>query len=282
MMNSTTLKNTMDDIPDYVRKRDPEMSLSQMRIYGFTSAVGGTGVSTLATHSAYSLAQRNPMKRVALLSLDFENNSVAYQLHIKPNIPVEYFMQAPAQLDMEAFQSWMCDTPYGFDALALPASLGGNQRVNSDTIIKFLDMASGQYDYLILDIPHIWVPWTHAALGAADKLAMVCELNIPCLHLTREKCGALIKAAHFENGFDILINKFEKKAFRNAINTSDAQKMFPNMPLQTITGEANKVRDALNRGEPLGLTYSGSKVTRDIEEILLKWQAETQLVEQAA
>jgi len=277
MMQNAAIKPYEDDQPDYVpRIVSTTPSDVQTRIFGMMSAVGGTGVTMIAAEMAFSLANKFPASRTALLSLDFENNSLAFQLHLKPHVPVEYFMQSPAQLDVETCQGWMSATQYGFDVLTLPTSVDGNQRVNPDTVITFLDLISRQYEFLILDIPRIWMPWTHASLGASDKVAMVCELNIPCLHLTREKCGALIKAVDLQNGIEVILNKYEKKTFRNAINRSDAQDMFLNMKLQAITRQDEKVRDALNRGEPLGVTYSGSKTAKDIDEILTQWLAETQ------
>ena len=267
MWDANTNHHVKDDLPDYVPRPEAEAS----RIYGLMSAVGGTGVSTIAIQMANSLAKRDPAAKTALLSLDFENNSFAHQLHLKPKIPIEYFMQSPSRLDEDSCQAWMCQTPYGFDVLALPSTVDGNQRVNPDMVVKFMDLISRQYKTLVLDIPRMWTPWTHASLGAADKIAMVCDLNIPSLHMTREKYAALVKSVDFLGGFEIIMNKYEKKAFRNAINLTDAQKLFLNTPLRTITHQGNIVRDALNRGEPVGHSYSSSKVAKDIELILDDW-----------
>ncbi len=267
MWDSNPKNLSGDDLPDYVPRPEAEAT----RIYGLMSAIGGSGVSTIAIQMAHSLARRHSSSKTALLSLDFENNSFAHQLHLKPRIPVEYFMQAPSQLDAESCQAWMCDTPYGFDVLALPTSVDGNQRVNPDMVVKFMDLVSRQYQTLVLDIPRIWTPWTHASLGAADKVALVSELTIPSLHLTREKCTSVLKSVEFQDGLEIILNKYEKKAFRNAINLTDAQNLFLNTPIRTITHQVNLVRDALNRGEPMGHTYANSKVAKDIDLILSDW-----------
>jgi len=248
-------------------------------ILGLTSACGGVGVTSISTQMAYFLVgsdKKEPGKRrVALLSLDFENSALAHYLATPPKITAELFCQNPQNLDVAKCQSWMRNTAFGFDVLSLPTSTDGNSKVNPATVLKFLDNIAEAYDALVLDIPRLWMPWTHAALGAADKLAMVTELTVPALHLTREKCEMLRNCVDMQGDFDVLVNKFEKRSVRNSLRLSDAERAFSGKVIQTVPYNADKLRDSINRGEPMGASHD-SKSAKDINKFTARWMSEIQ------
>ncbi len=275
-MSNSALKIVPIDNDLDIPPQPKNMSGTEALIFGLTSAVGGAGVTSLAIEMAFQLARQKPSARTAIMSLDFENCSLAYYLDVEPKITTEHFCQSPQVMDFEQSLSWMSQTPFGFDTLALPISVDGNQRVQASSVIAFLDQMSQSYDYLILDIPRLWNAWTRASFGAADRLAMVCELNIPNIHLTRERCNVLVKSVDAMVGIEVFLNKFEKRTLRNSINFADAQKSFPTIPIHKIPMAREKMRDALNRGEPLGLTYKDAKPVKEISSVLTQWLVKTE------
>lgn len=273
-MQNTALKIVPLDDDLEIPPQPKSMVGTEAHIFGLTSAVGGSGVTSLSIEMAYQLARQRPSARTAVMSLDFENCGLAYYLDVETKVSKEHFCQSPQVMDIDQCLSWMSKTPYGFDTLALPISVDGNQRVQADSVIAFLDQMSQNYDFLILDIPRLWNDWTRASFGAVDKLAMICELNIPNLHLTRERCNALVQSVDSMVGIEVFLNKFEKRSIRNSINLTDAQKSFPTIPLHKISMARDKMRDALNRGEPLGLLYKDSKPVKEMSSVLEKWLVE--------
>lgn len=283
-MQNATLKL----VPDYVTESEMNAEGNELEIpvqpksssgkesviFSLMSTSGGSGVTTIAIQMAYQLARQQPSAKIALLSLDFENSALPLFLDVAPKISIDNFCQLPSVLDGEICGEWMSVTKFGFDILALPTSISGNERVNADTVVTFLDIMAGQYDYLVLDVPRLWMPWTRATLGASNKLGMVCELSVPNLHMTREKCSALIKAVDQLTGIEILMNKFEKRGFRNSVKLPDAKKAFLTMPIHTICAAGDKAREAINRGEPLSVSYKGTQTAKDIGAVLEAWLAE--------
>ncbi len=246
-------------------------------IFGLTSATGGAGVTTLALQMAYhaagSVGKANemPTRRVALLSLDFENSALAYYLDVAPKVSAEHFCQTPEVMDKQHCLGWMSDTGKGFDILALPASVDGNAKVNPNSVLHFLDLVAQNYDVIILDIPQIWMRWTHAALGAADKVAFVTELNIPALHLTRERYAALVKLIPSLEKSDVVLNKYEKRSLRNSLSLNDAHNSFRNIDVHTVPSDPVRIREAINRGEPIGFGSKNLKSVGEINAIFDKW-----------
>lgn len=252
-------------------------TISEPMIFGLTSACGGSGVTSIALqmafHAAGSLESGTdmPAQRVALLSLDFENSAIAHYLAVAPKISAEHFCQSPNVMNQQNCLGWMSETGKGFDVLALPNSIDGNSRVNPNSVLHFLDLVAQAYDVIILDIPRIWMRWTHAAMGAADKIAFVTELNIPALHLTRERYAALVKSVPALSKAEILLNKYEKRAMRNSLSLSDAQKIFRNIPMSTLSAKPDHIRESINRGEPMGQLHKSLKTVRQINAFYEDW-----------
>lgn len=245
-------------------------------IFGLVSACGGSGVTSVAIQMAYHAAQTQA-KKVALLSLDFENSSLSHYLDLPPKVTTEHFSQSSDVMDQQNCVSWMSPSQYGFDALILPGSIDGNSRVNHNSVVHFLDLVATTYDIIILDIPKIWVPWTHAALGAANKTAFVTELNVPALRMTRERYSAFIKMITELSKPEIILNKYEKKTFNEGLSYADAQKIFPNIQMHTLSDNSRKIKDAANRGDPMGVTHKKLKTALQINSVFDMWLSSYQL-----
>ncbi|NNE59159.1 MAG: hypothetical protein HKN36_13720 [Hellea sp.] len=244
-------------------------------IFGFTGASGGVGVTVSSIQAAYHLSRQTnllgqPLK-TCLLSLDFENSALSQYLDLEPSVSIAEFQIDPAKVDASLCQNWMIKTAAGFDVLILPGTVNGNALVNPNTVLAFLDQMCELYDAIVLDIPRLWSRWTHAALGAADRVGMLAELNVPSLHFARTRSAEILKTVNELSKFEFIINKFERRSFRNSVKLSDAESALREAFLHTISVSQDKLRDALNRGEPLGVSHGEARVTRDINVILDDW-----------
>jgi len=244
-------------------------------IYSILGAMGGVGVTTTAIQLAYYLAnaKKPSNQKTILLSLDFENCAISQYLDLKPTVTLEEFKQDASIID-EAFVARVVnETAFGFYAMALPNNLGGNDRVKSETVLAFLDIISQKFSNVVLDIPRIWMPWTHAAIGAADKVAMLTELTVPGLHFANQKRQALLKAVEELANIDVVLNKTEKRAFRNSLKLSDAERSLGVSDLQAFPANADIIREAINRGMPVGAAAKDARYVRVANEVFSSWVA---------
>jgi pilus assembly protein CpaE len=133
------------------------------------------------------------------------------------------------------------------------------------------------FDYIVLDIPQLWAPWTQAALGTADRVALVTQLNVPALHLARRRSEGLIGAVEELNKTDFIVNKFERRSFRTNLKLGDAERALDVPYVDPIGLCHDQVRDSLNRGEPVGVSCPESRFVRDSNEIFEEWYKQSQL-----
>jgi len=231
-------------------------------------------VTTIAIQMAYRLANSKrtdmvPNPRVALLELDFENSALSNYLDIKPHIGIGALNNDPDRIDTDLVQSWMTQTRYGFSVFSAKPELDGNQKVNPDTVLALLDSVCGLYDYILIDIPRIWTPWTHATIGTADKFAVVTELTIPALQLAKSKATALQEAVETLERVDFILNKYEKRSFRNSLKLKDAEKTLGRVWFAALASD--QVNGAMNRGMPVGANTPDSRFAKDLSGIMRGW-----------
>ena len=250
----------------------------------FMGASGGVGVTSLCVQMAYGLAQENEKKlsrvnrikepRICLIDLDFENGACAHHLDMLPALSFDDLIQNPNRIDRAYVAALMNTHDSGIDLLAAPNSLGGNDGVNPLTIVAMLDAVSQIYDHVILDVPRLWRPWNMAAIMGADRFGLVTDLTIPSLQIARKRIDE-IEAKTGKQNCEIILNKHERRAFRNALREKDAHKVLKRDITATICADHDTVREAINCGEPAGSLRGESRYVKDVKALQNIWSKPT-------
>ena len=240
-------------------------------------AAGGVGTTSLCVQLAHNLAVDSQKKlqknvrskepRTCLIDLDFEGGACAHHLDIAPSLSISDLMQTPDHID-RAFVSALVSThSSGIDLLATPNTLGGNDMVSSEAIVALLDVISQMYDHIIIDVPRYWRPWNMAAIGASDKFVIVTDLTIPSLQLARMRIKAIEEKFDSQVHAEIILNKYERRSFRNALREKDAETALKREILVTICVDNDTLREAINCGEPAGVIRPDSRYVKDMRQL---------------
>lgn len=252
---------------------------SLQKIIGLMGASGGVGTTSLAIQMAYDLIKQGGKKApsVALIDLDFESGACADYLDLKAGLSPDDLQGDPQRIDVPLTAAFMRRHKTGIHVLAAENRLGGNDAVNPDVVLALLDTVCDMFDVIILDLPRIWRPWNHAAIGAVDHFAIVTELSIPGIHKTRRQIESIENIVEpMTRPTEVIITKMERRTFKNEIRIKDAVKIL-NRPLSgaiCIDGEATL--SALNRGIPAGLVRIEGRYVKDTRNILNFWKSEHQ------
>lgn len=243
-------------------------------IWTFMGAVGGCGVTSIAVQVAYDLARRrsdgHPASydpRVCLIDLDFENGMCPQYLDILPSLQLSDLQGGAARIDAALAGAMMSRHDSGISLLAANCGVGGNDAVNPQTVLALMDTASKMFEHVILDVPRMWRPWTHAAIAAADRFGLVTEMNIPALHACRTKAEALAERIDANLNVDFIVNKFERRSLRNALRPKDAEKALRRHVSHYLAVDVETNRDAVNCGEPAGAIKPESRFAKDVHAL---------------
>ena len=262
------------------------------RIFALVGATGGVGTTSLATQLAHEFAisltngqssRRRPVDpKVCLIDLDFESGACAHHLDLLPSLSLEDLCGLPEQIDTAFTQALVSTHECGVSLLAAPNTVGANARVNPQTVMAMLDAAAELYDTVIIDLPRYMQPWTLSVMRAVDVLGLTCELTIPSLHAARERL-AMLSGKPGNVNTQVILNKFERRSFKNTLRLSDAETAL-GCPIQsTLCLDPDTTREALNCGEPAGAIHPDSRFVKDVRKLaeLLKNEQENSLAKVA-
>lgn len=245
------------------------------KVIGLMGVSGGVGTTTAAIQMAYDIIKQGGRKApsVALVDLDFENGACAAYMDIKPLLSHEDLNEDPDRVDMPLTAALMNRHKTGIHLLATENRLAGNDTVNPNTVLALLDTVCDMFDVIILDIPRIWRPWNHAAIGASDHFALLTELSIPGIHKTRSRMESIENIiTHMPAPTEIIIAKMERRTLKNEIRIQDAIKILDRPLTGAICIDTVTTLSALNRGVPAGIINPDGRYARDTRNVLNFWK----------
>lgn len=242
------------------------------KCYAFMGVGGGVGTTSLCVQLAYDIMKTVRMNgdipaRVCLLDLDFETGALASYLDIQAGVKADQMSGEPERIDAALTSAFITKHPCGLRLLSTPNSFGGNNRVSAECVLALMDAANQMYDFLILDVPRIWSPWTHAAMAAADQFHLVTDMTIPGLHQTRSRISDLEQQAELQSGISLIVNKFERRSLKTSLTPADAQKALRRDIDHYVCVDTQTTTDALNCGEPAGRLKPDARFVKDVSEI---------------
>ena len=119
------------------------------RLYVFCGAKGGTGVTTIATNFAVTVAVET-VGKVLLMDLDMPLGNAALQLGITPQYSTADALQNSVRLDSNFLSRILAKHDSGLFLLAAPGTFASYQ-LNAETVAKLIQVARQEFDVVVID-----------------------------------------------------------------------------------------------------------------------------------
>ncbi|MGH9631141.1 MAG: AAA family ATPase, partial [Bryobacteraceae bacterium] len=163
----------------------PEQASEQElgKIVAFASAKSGSGASTLAAQTAFSV-RRASGKRVLLADFDLLNGSLAFTLRLSHEFNVVDLLQHADRMNRSLWAEVVASID-GLDVLTAP-DLPYTAAVEPARLQDVLQYSRMLYDWVIVDLPSIFNRVSLLAFTESDRAFLVSTSELPSLHLTRK------------------------------------------------------------------------------------------------
>lgn len=153
-------------------------------VIAFVGARGGVGSSTLAQNVA-ALVSHELATTTLLIDADLGFGTAALQFDITPARGLAEALTERSDLDNEVLERLVHWRDKRLGILAAPDRVGQMSAPDPDAMRQVVDQARRVAQFVVLDLPHGWAPWTVEALATADGVVIVATADLPCLRNAR-------------------------------------------------------------------------------------------------
>jgi len=239
--------------------------------YSFLPACGGVGATTLAIETAFLLGRKNrSFQSSCLIDLDFQAGAIPDHLDLPPNLNFKELGSSVDRLDQQLLEVMLSRHETGLAMLATENNLLDPMDVDPDIIGQILQLASSEFDTLVIDLPNVWLPFSENALLGSNKVFIITEMTVPGIRRGRALLDVLRE--RFEGDVDtrVIVNKYDRALFGNTLTKKDAVELFGEHFAGFIQLRQKLVKEAIDRGVPLYEIDRRNKIDKQLSQILFE------------
>jgi pilus assembly protein CpaE len=239
------------------------------KVFSFMSAASGDGASTLAVNTAYALA-RFLGKSTVLVDMDFQFGMIARNLDLTTTFGIkELFEHTDRAIDNTLLNRMLVRYDDVLDVVAAPTDLRLWPDVPPDVIRQLIDTLTQKFDYVVIDLPHIWSSWLATALTCSDKSVLTAQLWLRSVTHTARLLGAWQDVGVTGDQVVTVINRSGAK-FKEAVTARDYESVCRRRIDCFITNDIKTIVTAENEGKTVLETGNSllAKQLRDMAEFL--------------
>ncbi|MFN3620929.1 CpaE family protein [Sphingorhabdus sp.] len=246
-------------------KPSSEVALGQL--VTIMKSIGGVGATTIATHLGSELAARNTGRGVCVFDLDLQFGDAASYLGLSSELSISDLLEAGSRIDGDLLRSVATTTEGGLHVIAAPVDMMPIEAVNADQILRIIDVARQQYDYVVLDLPTNWTNWALSLVARSTAIFLIVELSVGSLRQAKRQLQLLDSQGINGSHVHVVANRVEKRMFR-AIDLDSASLALGHPVELSIHNDHPLVRAAHDQGVLIQQIRAKSKIIGDITAFL--------------
>ena len=271
---------------DFVRSINNALKMSsenaqvEPQFLAFMPASGGVGNTVLALEAAAILNRYGKQlgHTTCVVDLNFQHGSCAEYLDLEPRFDINEIENAPERLDRQLLDVMLARHKSGLSLIAAPNKPSDMRSFKPALVVRLLDLVSAYFDYVVIDMPRIWFPWTETVLMGSNRTFITADMTVPSIRHARRTIAAIEEKGTNQIKPQVIVNRMDNRKNVAGLNASDVTAALDGHLVGTIPNNYMLVRDAVDRGVQLSEIDPANNVTASLSAIILKGdeQAETE------
>jgi len=193
------------------------------RVMLFMSAASGDGASTIALNTAYAISQISNGNTV-LVDMDYQFGMVAKHLELQNQYGIGDLFDHPERGVDAVLIKRMVANYRKLHVITAPADLRYLPTVNASAIRDLITTLSATYDNVIIDVPHVWLPWVATVAQQSTQLVLVAQLWLKSVSHAARMMRALRDIGVDAERVTAIINRSGAK-YKEAIEPKDFERV---------------------------------------------------------
>ncbi|MBN8531354.1 MAG: AAA family ATPase [Alphaproteobacteria bacterium] len=201
-----------------------QASKTSSKVISFMSAASGDGSSTVALNTAYCLAEEFK-KPTVMIDMDFQFGMVARNLDLSTPFGIKELFEHPDRaIDSTLVERMLADYGDNLKIIAAPNDLRLMPSIRPETIRDLLVTLQQRFEYVVIDLPHLWSTWIAAALSDSSHIVMVAQLWLRSVTHSARLLGAWRDIGIRDENVTVVVNRSGAK-FKEGITSKDYERV---------------------------------------------------------
>jgi pilus assembly protein CpaE len=225
---------------------EPVVQSEEGHAIAFASTKPGSGASTIATQTAFSL-ERITGKRVLLADCDLTGGTIGFYLKLSHNYSLVDALQHAENLDPALWNSLTVNYG-GVDILPAPAAPYADA-VDPARMSTLLEQARHLYDWVVVDLPTVFNRISLIAISECERAFLISTPELPSLHLTRKALTMLDQLGFPRDRFEVVVNRVSR---RDSMGSEHIEGLFGCKVYASMPNDYFSLHRVVTLGQPLG------------------------------
>jgi pilus assembly protein CpaE len=231
-------------------------------VIAFQGVLGGIGTTMLTTQLAQIWATE---KKVLLIDLDLQRGNAALYMNLKPRLSIADLIEADDRLDAEFLKMVLERHQSGASVISSPNDMTAMDVVTPEFIDRLLDVATQNFDLVLLDLPGIWMDWTAMAIQKADMLLLVTQMTVSGVQQARRQLD-VAEANGLGDRVRVVMNRMIPGLF-GKYDLNEAEAALRSRVHFGLANDFPTVSAAQDEGRSLGQIKMKSRIEKDLRAI---------------
>jgi pilus assembly protein CpaE len=215
------------------------------RLYAFTGAKGGSGVTTVASNFAVALAQESK-QRTLLIDLSIPLGDAALTLGVTALFSTANALQEYSRLDSNFLQKLLAKHNSGLFVLAAP-DLYVPYQASNEAVERLLTIARQDFDYVVVDAGSGTTQFCPSLFEMASTVFLVSQVSITELRNSNRLISGLFASS--KSKLEIVLNRYTPRSL--GIDEEHITKALTQPANWKIPSDHVSVRQSQNTASPL-------------------------------
>ena len=157
----------------------------------------------------------------------------------------------------------------GLSLIAAPNKPSDMRSFKPALVIRLLDLVSAYFDYVVIDLPRSWFPWTETVLMGSNRVFITADMTVPSIRHARRVIEAIAEKGGKQIQPKVIVNRMDNRKNVAGLNAGDVTAALEGQLAGTIPNNYMLVREAVDRGVQLGDIDPSNNVSAALSAILL-------------
>jgi len=267
-LNFEDVETSLRPLIEQINRRSDSAIAAHSKLVSFIKSDGGVGATSIMSQLAIRFAAKEAAhgRETCLVDLDLQFGDVAFQLGLKPKLSLGDLLDAGSRLDGDLIRATATDHPSGLKVLASPPEMMPLEGIQSDHVLRIVELATREFGTVFVDLPSNWTNWSLSLVARSDLVILVTELKVAALNRARRQLNLLESQDLGTLDIRVAINRCEKSLLRS-ISLADAGKALGRDVNYTIASDYHLMCSAIDQGVPISEIKRKTAIAKDLDTI---------------